>query len=87
MARLDREKEPYMSHSKVALFERCPLCYYRQYILGEKEYSAAMELGSVFHDAARILYSDGPLPDPERFSRYWPRRNSIRSSGENCGMR
>jgi len=64
MARLDREKEPYLSHSKVALFERCPLCYYHQYVLGEKESSPAMELGSVFHDAARILYSDGAPPKP-----------------------
>lgn len=65
--RLDRKSIPYLSHSKIACLERCPRCYYRQYILGERQQSSAMELGSLFHLAAKEFYSsfrDGLLPKP-----------------------
>lgn len=55
--RLDRERVPYLSHSKIDCLERCPGCYYRQYILGECEQSNAMELGLLFHLAAKNLYT------------------------------
>jgi hypothetical protein len=54
---LDRRGIPYLSHSKVVCLERCPRCYYRQYILGEKEESTAMLLGTLFHVAAMAFYA------------------------------
>lgn len=65
MARLDRERIPYLSHSKVAEFERCPCCYYRQYVLGQREESEAMRLGRLFHAAARRLYTARSAADPQ----------------------
>ena len=53
---LDRKKIPYLSHSRVADYVRCPACYYRRYILGEKSESQAMLLGTLFHKAAASLY-------------------------------
>ena len=55
--RLDREGIPYLSPSKLSCVERCPCCYYRQYVLGVNEVSAAMELGSLFHQAAKNFYA------------------------------
>lgn len=55
--RLDREGVPYLSHSKVACIERCPRCYYRQYILGKNESSEAMRRGTIFHKAAKLFYA------------------------------
>jgi hypothetical protein len=66
MEQLDRKKTPYLSHSKVALFQRCPLCYYRQYILGEKQDSEAMHLGQLFHETAAHLYSSTSSFSPSR---------------------
>ena len=65
--RLDRKGIPYLSHSKIACLERCPLCYYRQYVLGQRETSAAMQLGSLFHLVAKKFYATfrgGLLPKP-----------------------
>ena len=63
---LDRAKTPYLSHSKLTLYERCRRCYHRIYILGQQEdESEAMRLGTAFHGAARALYAsikDGKLP-------------------------
>ena len=56
MAELDRRRVPYLSHSKVATVERCPRCYYRQYVLGEPPSSDALTTGTLFHQAAAALY-------------------------------
>jgi len=65
MARLDRERVPYLSHSKVAEFRRCPRCYHRQYVLGQREETEAMHLGTLFHAAARRLYTARSTADPQ----------------------
>ena len=53
---LDIEGIPYLSHSRVADYVRCPACYYRRYVLGEKTESQAMLLGTLFHNAAASFY-------------------------------
>jgi len=53
---LDSEGVPYLSHSRVADYVRCPACYYRRYVLGEKTESQAMLLGTLFHNAAASFY-------------------------------
>ena len=55
--RLDRKGIPYLSHSKLTLIETCPGCYYRQYVLREKDSFPAMELGTLFHRAAKQFYA------------------------------
>ena len=57
MRRLDRSGIPYLSHSKVTRLESCPLCYYREYVLGEKQDSPAMHRGALFHQAAKTFYA------------------------------
>jgi hypothetical protein len=57
MADLDGRKVPYLSHSKVATVERCPRCYYKQYILGEQPCSDALTTGLLFHQAAAASYA------------------------------
>jgi hypothetical protein len=69
MERIDRDRIPYLSHSKVSLYERCPSCYYRQYVLGERDESNAMRLGSLFHDAAREFYTAGLMTLPRLLKR------------------
>lgn len=66
MARVDRDATPYLSHSKFSEFQRCPRCYYRRYVLGENEESAAMRLGSHFHKAAHMLYTAESQTTPRR---------------------
>jgi hypothetical protein len=56
-ARLDKQGIPYLSHSKVACFERCPLCYYSQYVLLVSAESDAMRTGTLFHLAAKTFYA------------------------------
>lgn len=56
MADLDRRGVPYLSHSKVATVERCPRCYYRQFVLGEQPASDALTTGLLFHQAAAAFY-------------------------------
>jgi RecB family exonuclease len=67
MNRLDRNGVPYLSHSKVATLERCPRCYYNQYILGEQLDTTPVAVGSFFHKAAKAFYqalaSDAALPN------------------------
>jgi len=66
LARLDREAVPYLSHSKILTVERCPRCYYRQYVLCEKLETTAILLGNLFHKAAKTFYhasASGPSPD------------------------
>ena len=58
--RLDKAKTPYLSHSKLTLHERCPRCYHRIYVLGQKEESEAMRLGTTFHHAANKFYETYP---------------------------
>jgi hypothetical protein len=64
MTRLDRSGVDYLSHSKVTQFERCPRCYYRQYILLERHESQPLLLGSIFHDAAERLYGKAGPANP-----------------------
>ncbi|MFZ4780080.1 MAG: PD-(D/E)XK nuclease family protein [Terrimicrobiaceae bacterium] len=45
-----------------ATYVRCPACYYRRYILGEKAESQAMLLGTLFHNAAASFYKAKRLP-------------------------
>ena len=67
---LDSEDIPYLSHSRVADYVRCPACYYRRYILGEKTESQAMLLGTLFHNAAASFYKAKNAPEAEKlFSR------------------
>lgn len=54
--RLDELGVPYLSHSKLVSVERCPYCYYREYILCEREEFPAMRLGNLFHAAAKRFY-------------------------------
>lgn len=65
---LDKQGVPYLSHSKLASLERCPRCYHRRYILGsEAEETKAMEVGNLFHTAARRFYAglrEGCTPAP-----------------------
>lgn len=56
MRQLDQQRTPYLSHSKVATVERCPRCYYQQYILGEQPSSDALTTGVAFHQAAAAFY-------------------------------
>lgn len=85
---LDRERILYLSHSRVAEFQRCPRCYYRRYIFGEKSESQAMLLGTLFHVAAARFYRAKRMPMPERLfarlalsklddDRHAPLRNAI----------
>lgn len=62
--RLDRESIPYLSHSKVAGIERCPRCYYRQYVLGKNESSEALRRGTNFHKAAKLFYASHKKGSP-----------------------
>lgn len=64
MRRLDRSGIPYLSHSKLTCLERCPLCYYREYVLGKKQESDALHRGTLFHQAAKIFYA--ALKDGQR---------------------
>ena len=54
--RLDRRNVPYLSHSKVSCLERCPRCYYDLYVLRERQDSTALQVGSLFHLAAKSFY-------------------------------
>ena len=56
MRQLDQRRTPYLSHSKVATVERCPRCYFQQYILGEQPSSDALTTGVAFHQAAAAFY-------------------------------
>ena len=56
MKTLDRDHVPYLSHSKISTVERCPQCYYAQYILGKKPSSDALTTGTLFHRAAAAFY-------------------------------
>ena len=83
MARLDREKTAYLSHSKLSLFERCPRCYYRQYILDEKPDFPAMLLGTLFHKAAHVFYrSHSPISPTKLFARLNARPLDIERRGK-----
>ncbi len=67
MRRLDRSGVPYLSHSKVASLERCPRCYYREYVLGARQESEALHRGILFHHAAKTFYAarkDGERINP-----------------------
>lgn len=66
---LDSERIPYLSHSRVAEYRRCAYCYYRRYVLGEKEESQAMLLGTLFHKAAAGFYAAKREQEPERVFR------------------
>lgn len=57
VTRLDTQGVPYLSHSKLLSIERCPRCYYREYILCEREEFMAMRLGNLFHAAAKHFYT------------------------------
>ncbi|MBN2449944.1 MAG: PD-(D/E)XK nuclease family protein [Lentisphaeria bacterium] len=57
MRDLDRRRVPYLSHSKVATVERCPKCYYDQYVLGVRPASSALTTGLLFHEAAALFYA------------------------------
>ncbi len=73
MNKLDRNEVPYLSHSKVVTLERCPRCYYNQYILGEELDATSVAVGSLFHQAAKAFYqasaSHGMLPDTGKMMR------------------
>jgi hypothetical protein len=56
MRSLDKREVPYLSHSKITTAERCPQCYYSQYILGQKPSSDALTTGTLFHRAAAAFY-------------------------------
>jgi CRISPR/Cas system-associated exonuclease Cas4 (RecB family) len=67
---LDSEGIPYLSHSRVADYVRCPACYYQRYVLGEKTESQAMLLGTLFHNAAASFYkAKSPSEADKLFSR------------------
>ena len=56
--RLDDQGIPYLSHSKIFLYEQCPRCYHKKFILREpEEVSEAMRRGQSFHRAATNLYA------------------------------
>lgn len=56
--RLDDRRIPYLSHSKLSLYEQCPRCYHKKYILREpEEVNEAMLRGQSFHRAATIIYT------------------------------
>lgn len=83
---LDRQGLHYLSHSKVACVERCPRCYYREYILGKRMKSEAMRVGTLFHRAAGQFYSafqKGTIADPAVLLR----RSSVRGVGEDSATR
>ena len=63
VTKLDRQGVPYLSHTKVTCLERCPRCYYRQFVLGEQKEYPAMVLGSLFHLAARTYYTSDQTKD------------------------
>jgi len=70
MAWVDQEGISYLSHSRVADYVRCPACYYRRYILGEKTESQAMLFGTLFHKAAAGFYkAKNTLEADKLFSR------------------
>jgi hypothetical protein len=55
---LDDRRIPYLSHSKLWLYEKCPRCYHKKYILREpEEQTEALLRGQSFHRAATILYA------------------------------
>jgi hypothetical protein len=56
MRDLDTREVPYLSHSKVATVERCPRCYFNQYVLGEQPSSTALTTGLLFHETAAAFY-------------------------------
>ena len=56
MRSLEKREVPFLSHSKITTVERCPQCYYSQYILGEKPSSDALTTGTLFHRAAAAFY-------------------------------
>jgi hypothetical protein len=67
---------------------RCPACYYRRYILGEKTESQAMLLGTLFHNAAASFYQENNTPESDNLfsrlsvseldeDRHGPLRNAI----------
>jgi hypothetical protein len=64
MRRLDRSGIPYLSHSKLTRLESCPRCYYREYILGQKQDSDALNRGILFHHTAKTFYTG--LKDGQR---------------------
>ena len=67
---LDSAGIPYLSHSRVADYVRCPACYYRRYVLWEKTESQAMLLGTLFHNAAANFYKAMITPEADKlFSR------------------
>ena len=83
MARLDREKTAYLSHSKISLFERCPRCYYRQYILDERPDFPAILLGTLFHKAAHEFYrSHSPISPTKLFAHLNARPLDIERQGK-----
>jgi hypothetical protein len=55
--KLDRSSIPYLSHSKLFSLERCPRCYYREYILHIKQESDALNRGTLFHQTAKTFYA------------------------------
>ena len=88
MAWLDRTGTPYLSHSRVADYVRCPACYYRRHILREKTESQAMLLGTLFHNAAATFYKAKSAPEADKLfsrlrvsklddDRHGPLRNAI----------
>ncbi len=68
MKKLDERQIPYLSHSKISTVERCPRCYYNQYIRGEKPSSDAITTGLLFHSAVASFYeaiqSNRPITSP-----------------------
>jgi len=76
---LDTREVPYLSYSKVRTVERCPGCYYKQYILREELSSAALTTGTLFHQAAEAYYdaveNDEPLTAPDVARRLRPKHD------------
>ena len=64
MDALDAQEVPYLSYSKVSTVERCPRCYYNQYILRQELSSTALTTGSLFHRAAEAFYDALRLGQP-----------------------
>lgn len=85
VAWLDRRNIPYLSPSKVSCPARCPRCYYRQYVLGEKQDSLALQVGALFHRAAKRFYvasSTGALPRTPELLGQIGARNLPKDAGE-----
>ena len=53
---LARERIPYLSYSKIATVERCRRCFYNQYVLKIRATGAALQTGTLVHQAAQIAY-------------------------------